>query len=116
MQQSAIMRRSEPSADLVSGFQSLVGGQASDSPQQRGKVLAIDVFHGEKVLAFHFPDVVNTANIRMRDLAGVPHLSMESGESRGIILERGWKKLKGYNIPKFEILSAIDFSHSATSL
>jgi hypothetical protein len=39
---------------------------------------------------------------------------MKTGESRGIILERGGKKLEGHNIPKFEILSAIDFSHAPT--
>jgi hypothetical protein len=38
---------------------------------------------------------------------------MKTGESRGIILERGGKKLEGYNIPKFEILSTINFAHAA---
>ena len=38
---------------------------------------------------------------------------MKTGESRGIILERGGKELEGHNIPKLEILSAIDFAHAA---
>ena len=51
------------------------------------QVLAVDVLHGEKVLAVHLTDVVNATDIRVRNLAGIPHLSMKPGESRGIILE-----------------------------
>ena len=113
MQQSAIMRGGKASADLVRGLQSLVRGQAADAAQQRRKVLAVDVLHGEKVLAIDLADVVNAANIGMRDLAGVTHFSMKPGESRGIILQRGGKKLEGYDIAEFEILGAIDFAHAA---
>ena len=113
MQQSAIMRSRQTGADLVRGFQSLVRRQAADAAQQGRKILAVDVLHGEKVLAIDLANVVNTTDVRMRYLAGVTHLSMKTGESCGIVLERSGKKLEGYNIPKFEILSAIDFAHAA---
>ena len=87
MQQSAIVRGGETSADLVRGLQSLVAGQAADAAQQRRKILAVDVLHGEKVLAVHLADVVDATDIRVRNLAGIPHFGMKAGQSRGIILE-----------------------------
>ena len=115
MQQSAIMRGREASADLVRGFQSLVRRQTADAAQQRRKVLAIDVLHGEKVLAVHLTDVVNATDIRVRNLAGVSHFRMKPGESRSIVLQRGGKKLESYNIAELEILRAVDFAHAAAS-
>ena len=52
-----------------------------------GKVLTVDVFHGEKVLAVHLADVINATDIRVRNLTRVTHLSMKSCESCGVILE-----------------------------
>ena len=80
------MCRCQTSADLVRGLQSLVRWQTTYAAQQRRQVLAVDVLHGEKVLPVHLTDVVNTTDIRVRNLAGVPHLSMKSCESRSIIL------------------------------
>jgi hypothetical protein len=65
------------------------------------------------VLAIDLTDVVNTTHIRVRNLTGVSYFGVKSGERRGIILERGGKKLEGYNIPKFEILGAVDLAHAA---
>ena len=87
MQQSAIMRGGQTGADLVRGLQSLVRGQAADAAQQRREILAVDVLHGEKVLAIDLADVVDTTDIGMRNLAGIPHLRMKPGQSRGIVLE-----------------------------
>ena len=85
----------------VRGFKSFVAGQSADAAQQGSEVLAIDVLHGEEMLAVHLADVVDATNIGMRDLAGVAHFSMKSGESRGIFLERGGKKLQRYDIAEF---------------
>jgi hypothetical protein len=114
MQQPAIVRGSETGADLVRGFQSLVGWQAADATEQGRKVLAVNVLHGEKMLAVYFTDVVNPTNIRMRDLARVPHLRMKRGEGSGIALNGGGKKLQRYNVAELEILSAVDLAHSTS--
>jgi hypothetical protein len=87
MQQSAIVGGGKAGADLVRGFQSLVRGQAADSAQQGRKVLTVNVLHGEKVLAVDLANVINTTDIRVRDLAGIAHFSMKPGQSRRIILE-----------------------------
>src|SRR5271165_3371114 len=106
------MRGCQTSADLVRGLQSLVRRQATYAAQQRRQVLAVDVLHGEKVLPVDLADVVNATDIRVRNLAGIPHLSMKSRESRGIVLERGRKKLEGHNIPELEIFSSVNFAHA----
>src|ERR1017187_5330216 len=77
------------------------------------EILAVDVLHGEKVLPVHLADVVNATDIRVRNLAGITYLSMKSFESRRVVLERGGKKLEGYNIPELEIFSAVDLAHAA---
>src|ERR1700693_4940639 len=102
------MRGCQTGADLVRGLQSLVRWQTTYAAQQRRQVLAVDVLHGEKVLAVDFTDVVNATDIRMRNLAGITHLGMKPCESRGIMLERRRKKLQGHNIPELEVLSAVD--------
>jgi hypothetical protein len=80
------VRGRQTGADLVRCFQSFVRGQATNAAQQRREILAVDVLHGEKVLAVHLPDVVNAADIRVRDLASIPHLCMKPGESCGVML------------------------------
>ncbi len=87
MQQATVVRGGEAGADLVRGLQRLVRGQAADASQQRRKILAVDVLHREKVLAVDFSDVVDTAHVGVRNLAGVAHLNMKIGQSRGIVLE-----------------------------
>jgi hypothetical protein len=115
MEQAAVMGGGQASADLVRGFESLVAGKAADAAQQGRKVLAIDVLHGEEVLAIDLADVVDAANVGMRNLTGVADFRMESSESGGIFLERGRKKLQRYNIAELEIFCAIDFTHAAAT-
>src|SRR5271166_329518 len=102
-------------ADLMRGLQSLVRWQTTYAAQQRRQVLTVDVLHSEKMLPAHLTDVVYATDIRVRNLASVTDLSMKSCESRGIVLQRGRKKLECYNIAQLEILSAINFAHAAAA-
>ena len=115
MQQSAIVRGRQTGADLVRRLQSLVRWQTTYATQQRRQVLAVDVLHGEKVLPVDLTDVVNATDIGVRNLAGIPYLSMKPCKSRGVILKRGGKKLESYDIPELEILRAVDFAHSTAA-
>jgi hypothetical protein len=67
------------------------------------------------MLTIHLADVVNATDIGVRNLAGVPYLSMKSGERTGILLKGGGKKLESHHIPEFEILSAVDLAHAAAA-
>jgi hypothetical protein len=65
MQNFSVVCGRETSAELTRELERLVGWQSADAPQQRGEILAVDVFHGEEVLATGFADVVDAAHIRM---------------------------------------------------
>jgi hypothetical protein len=67
------------------------------------------------VLTVHLANVVNATNIGVRNLAGVSHFRMKPGQSRGIVLQRGGKKLESYNMAELKILCAIDFTHAAAA-
>jgi hypothetical protein len=87
VEKSGIVRGSKACAYLVCCLQSLIGGQPADAAQQGRKILAVDVFHGQKVLTVHLTNVVNAAHIRVRNLAGVADFGVEDSESRSIVLE-----------------------------
>jgi hypothetical protein len=67
------------------------------------------------MLTVHLADVINATDIRVRNLAGIPYLGMKTGQSPGVILERGGKELERHNIPKLEIFSAIYLAHAAAT-
>src|SRR6516225_10688131 len=75
---SSRLRDSEPDADFAGDLKGLVGGQASDPGQQRSQVLAIHVLHGYEGRAFGFADVVDAADVGMRDLARNTDFTMEA--------------------------------------
>ena len=55
---------------LLDGF---VLRQPSNAAQQRGQVLAVDILHGQEVQPLDHSEVINTADVRMRDLTCDPH-------------------------------------------
>jgi hypothetical protein len=59
--------------------------KAADAFQKRCKVFAVDIFHCKKVAAFEFADVVNAADIGMRDLAGNAHFREQPLAPYGIV-------------------------------
>ena len=61
--------------------------QPAEAPQQRCQSLAVDVFHGEEVLAAGFADVVYAAHVWMRDLAREPNFLMEPRQQVGAMRE-----------------------------
>jgi len=65
MQHASIVSGSEPGADLSRRLDAFVGRQASDAPQQRGKILAIHELHRQEVPPIDVRDVVDTADVRM---------------------------------------------------
>ena len=66
----------------------LVLWQPADAPQQRRQILAVHVLHREERVAVGFADVVDAADVRVRDLAREANLVVELREARRIALER----------------------------
>ena len=63
-----------PGANLPGNLKSFFTGRTAHPSQDRGKIFAVDVFHGEEVLSVEMTDVEDAADIGMRDLAGETNL------------------------------------------
>ncbi len=68
-------------AELARDVERLIFGQASDAPQQRSQVFAVDIFHGEEGVALDVAHVVDAANVGMRDPPRDPHFILESARA-----------------------------------
>ena len=58
-------------------------------------------------------DVVNTADVAMRNLAGDAHFAMKARECGAIAEITVRQKLERYGLAEFEIVGAIDLAHPA---
>jgi hypothetical protein len=72
---------------MVSCLQRLVRRKAADATKQRSKVFSVDVFHGEKVLPIDFFDVIDPADIWVRNLTGVAYFRPQAGNGHGVLLQ-----------------------------
>src|SRR6478672_842463 len=111
MQHSAFMRGSEPRANLPRNLNCFVRRQATDATQQRREFFAFYVFHREEMMAINFPNVVNTANVLVRDLSGDTHFATKPRQRR-TIEEFGRKELERDGLTQLKVVCAIDFTHS----
>ena len=84
MQHSPIVRGRQARGKLACDLQPLLAGEVADPLYQRGEILSVNVFHGKKVLTVELRDVVNPANIRMRQLPCNPNLGEEALSPHGI--------------------------------
>ena len=90
----------------------LIRRQPPDATQQRREIFAVDVLHRDERTATPLGDVVNPADIRMRDLARGPRLVAQSRRERGIIAAQ---ELQRDRLAKREIVGAVDLSHAAAT-
>ena len=114
VQHAFVVRGGQAGADLARDLQRFVGGQAADAAQQRRQVFAVDVFHGEERLIVGFADVVDAADIGMRDAARNADFVAEALE-RVLVGERFRQKLERHCWPRRQIVGAIDLAHAAAS-
>ncbi len=70
MEHPFLVSRRQARTKLPSDLNPLVPWQPADAAQQALQVLAVDVFHREEVLAVYFVDIVNPADVWVRDLPG----------------------------------------------
>ena len=98
-----------PTCDL-NGF---VRGRLAHTTKDGREIFAIDIFHGDKVQPIGFSDVVNAADIGMRNLSCDPHLVMESLELVGVVRKRRRKELERDRLPQLQIVRPIDLPHAA---
>ena len=89
MQHALVVRRRQPRAQLPRDLQRLRRGQPPDPPQQRRQVLPVDVLHRQEGRAVDFADVVDAADVRMRDRARAAHLGEKPRRARRVALDVG---------------------------
>ena len=112
MQHSTAMSGGEAGTQLLRDLNRFVFGQASDAPQQRLQVLAVDEFHGEKEHAFALANVIHATDVGMRDLPCHAHFRIELIAPAGALSMFGGEKLECDSLAEFKIIGAIDFAHA----
>ena len=113
MDDAALVSGREAGADLPRDFDRAILREASDAPQQRSEILAVDVLHRQKRVTVGFIDVVDAAHVRMRDLPRHAHFGVKLCQPRGIAIDIGRKKLERDRLSELQIVGAIHLAHPA---
>ena len=73
-------------------------GESADASQQRGQVLAVDVFHRDERLAVSLADVVNAIDVQMRHSACESDFFVEPGKPRVVASVNPTKELHRHRL------------------
>ena len=113
MKHALFVRRRQPRAELPGDLHRLVLRKMPDAPEQRGEILAVDVFHREEVAPLDVADVVDAADVRVGDLPRDLDLVQKAGPSRRVRLDVARQELQRDALPELQIVGTIDLSHPA---
>ncbi len=114
VQDAFFVRGVEPGAQAAGDIQGLFRRQASDAAKERGEILSVHILHREKWRAFRFPDIIDAADIGMRDLAGDADFGAEALQRR-TAGRMGGQELERYFLAEDDVERAVNFAHSATA-
>ena len=81
MQHAAVVRGGDAGAELPRDLHRLVLRQPADPAQQRRQVLAVDVLHRQEAVAVGLAEVVEAADVLVRDLPRDAQLVVEAREA-----------------------------------
>jgi hypothetical protein len=112
VEDSGVVDGREAETELARQGDGLVVGHTPDSAQKRGKVVAVDVFHGDEVAAVVSPDVVDAADVDVGDGASGADFAVKEGEPCGVGGETGREELHGHGLAEGEVVGAIDLAHA----
>ena len=115
VEDALLVRRVQARAELARDLDGLVDGETPDPLEQRRQVLAVHVLHREEVAAFDLADVVDAADVRVRDLPREPHLGVEAREKALVRRDRLGQELQGDRLSELEVVGAVDLAHAALS-
>ena len=115
MDDAAFVRRGEAGADLARDFDRAIVGKAADAPQQRRQLLAVHVLHRQEGVAVDLADVVDAADVGMRNLPRHAHFGVELHQARRIAIELRRQELQRDRLPQLQIVGAVDLAHPASS-
>ena len=103
----------EPRAQLAGDVGRLVFGKAADAAERRGQVLAVHQLHREKQLTVHLADVIDAADVRVRDLSSGSHLVVKLREADRVGGDGIGQELERDRLAEAEIVGAIHLAHAA---
>ena len=89
--------------------------QTADAFQKRRQILAVDVFHREEVAAFEFADIVDAADVGMRNLPGDAHFRKQPLAPHGIVCKRLGQEFQRHRLSQLEIVGAINLAHASAA-
>jgi hypothetical protein len=115
MHDAKIVRRGETGTEIARDVQSFVALQATDAPQQRRQIFAVNVLHRDEVRPLPLDDVVKPADIRMRNLAPDSDFGVQPFEPAAIMHHFARQKLQRDGLPQLQIIRAENFPHPAMS-
>ncbi len=73
----ALVRGGQAGANLARDLERALLGEASDAAQERRQILAVDVLHREERAAVDLVDVVDAADVGVRDLPRHPDFGVQ---------------------------------------
>ena len=94
----------------VGGF---VFGEAADPAERGRQIFPVHVLHRQIQDAVGFTDVVDAADVRVRDLPRRAHLVVKLRETHRIVTKVLGQELQRDRLPEAHVIGAIDLAHPA---
>ncbi len=113
MDHPLVMGRGQTQAELPGNLNPLVRRQSADPPQQGGEVFTVDELHGQERLALRLADVMDPADVRMRNLPGESDFLVQSSAALGVFHQVSGQELQRDRLTQPEIVRAIDLAHAS---
>ena len=112
VQYALSVRRSESGTELSRNVERLVGRKTANAAEQRSKVFAIDILHGEECLTIDVADIVDAAYIGMRDATRDPYFIAKAFEQTFIAGRLIGQKLQRNGLSESEIVRPVHLAHA----
>ena len=115
MDDARVVRRGYASADLARYLDRLVGGEPSEALEHGGKLFAPDELHRDEAHPLVLADVVDAADVAVRNLARYANLSVKARERRAVQRERFGQELQRDGLFERQVFGAVDLAHATAS-
>jgi len=109
------VRGGESGSDAAGDLDGFVVRETADAVEQASQVFAVDILHRDEVGAFPIADVVDAADVRMRDLPPEADFVVEEIELGCVLRQRGGEELERDLLAEFQIVRAVNLAHPAGS-